>query len=342
MSYRGAVAMTRERVTAIGVDIGATTTRVGLVACDGRLLSVRSAPTPEGLDAAGLLAALLCDDVEQQRPDAGDDLLAAIGLAVPGLVDAATNTIRRAVNLPFLEGDWLVRRLATASGVPIGLHTDIAAATWAEYRACTGEAHTESAEQGGMAKPAEGGRRHEHATDRQNRFVHLRLGSGIGLGVILEGKPAPVEPDRMTHARVLVVDERDDAPACSCGLRGCLELYAGGKALVAAARSIGIDGGLAELEQAVAAGDVAAMELLDATAGVILRVVDNITRRYEADVIVVGGGVIEHLPSLWRRLAAASGRPARAGAGPSPAVAHAQCGDAAGVIGAALLAWPRS
>ncbi len=302
--------MQQEQTTAIGIDIGATTTRVGVVTPNGKLAAIRSTPTPKGPNADEALIARLADDITALRRETPNQHVSAIGLAVPGLVDTATNTVRRAVNVTFLEGDWLVRKLVTRSGLLVTLHTDIDAAAWSEC---------------------------DRLAPTPTHFAHLRLGSGIGLGVIVDGHLIPIEPDRTTHARVLIVDERDDAPACPCGLRGCLELFAGGRALVAAAKSIGVDDGLPALEQATAAGDVPALELLDATSGVIVRAIQNIARHCAAEVVVLGGGVLEHLPTLWTRIAASTGQSTTSEAIRLPHIERAQLGDDAGVIGAALL-----
>jgi len=338
--------MQEKQTTAIGIDIGATTTRVGVVTSDGRLLARRSAPTSRGARAADELIARLIDDVTALRPEAPDRTVSAIGLAIPGLVDPNTTTVRRTVNAAFLEGDWLVRELTARSDLPVTLQTDIAAATWAEFQALATESCSGIIANAGATAKRSAAVPPRHRTDDKepssdkpgSRFAHLRFGTGIGLGVIINGKPQPVEPGRTTHARVLIVDERDDAPLCPCGLRGCLELYAGGTAMVSAARSIGLDDGLPQLEQAVAAGDVFALELLDATSGVIVCAVENITRHYAPEVIVLGGGVLEHLPSLWTRIAAPVEHAIPPEAYRLTRRVAAQLGDKAGVIGAALMA----
>jgi predicted NBD/HSP70 family sugar kinase len=101
--------------------------------------------------------------------------------------------------------------------------TDADAATWGEYSACT---------------------------SRPGAFVHLRVGTGVACGIVVDDRLQPTDADRTTHWKVLVVDDHPDAIACPCGLRGCLETIASGPALEAQARKMGWADGLLGLQKA--------------------------------------------------------------------------------------------
>lgn len=298
--------MTSDTQPTIGMDIGATTTRLALVDARGIILDKLTTPTPHDAHAQDRLGRWLAEHGAQLAERGAS----AIGVAVPALVDVERNTVTRCVNIEYLEGDWLPQLLAKRTNLPVRLCTDIDAATWAE---CTvnGEAR---------------------------RFAHLRIGTGVGLGIVSGGKLLPIEPGRSTHARVLVVDERDDAPACPCGLRGCLEQTVGGPAVTAAAESIGASGGLHALQQAVEQADTPARALIDALTDPVLLAIERLRRAYDIEVLVLGGGVIDHLPALAHFIE----RRAAKGFAKAPAdsfhLVRAQLGDDAGVIGAAQLA----
>ncbi len=350
-----------DRAVAIGIDIGATTTRVGLVALNAlvlehsqsprhgfdKLTGLRDAPEPQAervpipsgacavprrptpmrCASSHVLARTTIATPDSEEPmrrwltTAIDELRAAheanpvmtIGLAVPGVVEADEKRITRCVGLPYLEGTWLAKSMATHTRRPVVLTTDIDAATWSERLALA-------------SAPA--------------RFAHLRLGTGVGLGVIVEGKPQSIDPDRTTHASVLVVDEQPNAARCACGLRGCLEIIAGGRAIAKTARSLGFDG-LPALQWAYDRKEPAARAVVEAAAKAITRAVVNIHRRYRPETLVLGGGVIEHLPALFERTTELLPEAAVSDTATSIRtlrVDRAQLGDDAGIIGAATLA----
>lgn len=288
---------------AIGIDIGATTTRIALVDSGGGILDKRATPTPHHANARDQLGQWLvehCAELAQRGAR-------AIGVAVAGLADVDRKAVTRCVNIEYVEGDWLPRLLQEQTKLRVHLHTDIDAATWAEYT----------------------------AHGRACRFAHLRIGTGVGLGVVIDDKLLPIEPGRSTHARALVVDERDDAPACPCGLRGCLEQTVGGPAVTAATESIGVSGGLRALQQAAEQADAPALALIDALADPVLLAIETLRRAYDIEVLALGGGVIDHLPAMGKCIERRTAeRFARPPADPFH-LARARLGDGAGVIGAA-------
>ncbi len=285
----------------IGIDIGATTTRVGLVAFDAQVLARRTVATP---DSEASMRQWLTTAIDELLASHEVHPVVAVGLAVPGLVESGGDTITRCVALPYLEGTWLSRVIASHTQLPVTLTTDVDAATWAEWRA--------------MATAPD-------------RFVHLRLGTGVGLGFIMEGYPRPVEAGRVTHASVLVVDDRASAAPCPCGLTGCVELVAGSRAITSASRLLGFDG-LEALQQACDQSEPAAIDLVDTVGHAVAHAVGNITQVYRPEVLVVGGGVMAALPVLFERTVAVLRDALPLTINP------AQLGDDAGIIGAAALA----
>ncbi len=282
-------------LTVIGIDIGGTRTRVGVVDDEYRIIakSEFSTPTSGGRSA---LVGQLAEHIEKLHglTAGGIPLDTPVGIAVPGLVDSATGVVARSVNLPFLEGAS-IRDILPAGRVGAALlMTDIEAATWAEYRA------------------------HEEAVAR---FVHLRIGTGVGCGMIVGG--SYVEPPRATpgHADVLIVDDRPDAPSCVCGRRGCLELFVSRRALSRKLESAGWTPGREQSDATRAVIDKASEWLSKALA----RLVETLG----PSVICLGGGVVHAWPDLLR------------GAdGETKPIRLATLGDDAGMIGAALRATP--
>jgi glucokinase len=239
----------RAEVLTIGVDVGGTTTRAGLVDEVGRLVIAQRFSTPRSADA---FLDKLCAEIDSHRTsDAAHGRgVHAIGLALPGLVDADRGRLARSVSLPYLEGTPVRDELAARTGVPVTLMTDADAATWGEYCAFLAEpAERIPPSQGGTKQdeslpPSEGGIQGgqsfsplQGGTQGGRAFVHLRLGTGIACGVVIDGKLQPTGQPRTTHWNVLVVDSGPKAKPCPCGLRGCLETIVSGPALEGRAAS---------------------------------------------------------------------------------------------------------
>ena len=282
---------------AIGFDIGGTSSRAGVVDRAARVTDFSKVPTPPTLNElvdwiAGTFRRWACEDQS----------IAAAGVALPGVVELSSGTCVRCVNLPWLEGqpvaDLLERKIERR---PLVM-TDAQAATWAEFIAA--------------GKP-------------QKPFAHLRLGTGVACCVVVNGRFVGTEPARRTHWPWLVVDASPAAPNCPCGLRGCLELFAGGKALTQQAQQRGLRH-LGELAIQYQSNEVASL-LIDRAAAQTARAIFNLQNHFAVQVVALGGGVIDALtmlPALIEERCNAIGVRVR----------KASLGDEAGVIGAAQMA----
>jgi len=315
---------------AFGVDIGGTHTRLAVVDARGHIHARRRWSTSETQTPEELIRRL-ADAIRQWAVGGGAAIAQApIGLAVPATLDESRERVVRCVNLPFLEGQGIGNALGHRANRRVTLCTDAEAATWAEYVA-----------------RVSGDDDDPHVT-RVNRFAHLRIGTGIACGAVIDGTPVRLDQDRRTHLPFLVVDDSSMALPCRCGLCGCLETIASGAALEASAREIGFPEGLDGLQAAwrrISApsssrgpADRDVVELLERTGSAVAQAIDNLVRHFQASVVCVGGGVVDRAPSLMSRAIApfnGIARPPDAGA---PGVERALLGDDAGVIGAALLA----
>ena len=228
----------------IGLDVGGSAIRAGLVDDMDTLRRRAALPTRPDWNTTEFVEQLvaLVDAVGRGEPSI---CASAAGVALPGLLDERRKSVVRSVNLPFLEGDDLRSRLAEAFGFPIELLTDIDAATLAE---------------------------HHVAGDPADTFVHLRIGTGVGCGVLVNQRSVALARSVPGHADVLVVDDRPDARPCPCGRRGCLEAYVSGAAIARQLDMEGLDWTMPSLGEAYERGEPAAVRMLDAAAGWLLQV----------------------------------------------------------------------
>ena len=322
----------------IGIDLGATRTRVAAVNETGRVLALRRCATACEDSFERLMAGLAGMVMEVHDEAYGSrDVVERVAVALPGTLDSDRRVVLRSVNLPLLDGraigDELALRIEPSPGTP-ALFTDAEAATWGEFTS------RELPPSRGL-QPAR-----TDARDTQTRtcdvFVHLRLGSGVACGVVIDGVLQRLDAGRSTHLDVLVVDERPDAQVCRCGRRGCLETIASGWALQERASGLGCTAGLTGLQRAWIEGDDAARQVIGHAADALQVAISNLTVAFRAKAICIGGGVIAHLPAVWQELT--NRRPfgvVRDDPRESPAVEPARLGDNAGVIGAALLVRPK-
>ncbi len=186
-----------------GVDIGGTKIAVGMVDQFGRVLARSDCPTdvPRGFDhAMRQVTALL-----RQCAERAEVKLHGIGIGCAGPVDAATGTLGNLNNLPGWAGGNPVDVLSREFEVPAALENDADAAALGEL--------------------------HWGAAKSKTRFLYVTVGTGIGVSVILDGNVYRgvngCHPEIGHH----ILDPF--GPPCSCGVRGCWESLAAGRAMVA-------------------------------------------------------------------------------------------------------------
>ncbi len=282
---------------ALGLDLGGTNIKL-VVLQDGKVIETGEAPT---LSEDGGHEAVLRRMVELGRSVGAVD---TIGIALPGLFDNEG----AALLLPNLYGDWTgapVRAPLEADfGLPVRLINDGHAFALAESKLGAGR---------GAAN-----------------VMCVVCGTGIGGGLVLDGR-LHLGPDQRAgefgHHTVV-----EDGPACECGNHGCLELYAGARAIAAAA-------GAPSFGEAVTwarSGDDAALRALARAGELIGLAIANVLIFLAPDRVVVGGGVAEAGTLLFDSLRASVADRARVAPLDRISIAPAELGPRAGAIGAAL------
>ncbi|HJC70788.1 MAG TPA: ROK family protein, partial [Candidatus Brachybacterium intestinipullorum] len=259
----------------IGVDIGGTKIAAGVVDEDGEIIATttRSTPAtdPEQLETA------VADAVAELR---GAHEIAGIGVGAAGFIGADRRTVRFAANLAWRDHP-LAERLESLTGLPVVVENDANAAGWAEYRF-------------GAATEA----RH---------MLMLTVGTGLGGAIVQDGVMLRGSAGFAGEVAHMVVVP--DGQWCGCGLRGCLEQYTAGTALVRAAkrRAAAGDALMGPLVQAAGGdgraidgplvtglaqqGDPGARELIAEIGAWLGRGAATISALLDPEVIVVGGGV---------------------------------------------------
>jgi glucokinase len=284
-------------VRALGLDLGGTDVKLALVE-DGTVVETRTARAAS----------------EDERPDAvlrrvaelgrSAGAVDSIGVALPGLFDEDGT----AILLPNLRGDWTGRPirepLEDGLGAPVRLVNDGHAFVLAEASLGSGR---------GAAN-----------------VLGIVCGTGIGGGLVLDGRLHLGAADRAGEVGHHTVAE--EGPPCACGNRGCLELYAGSRAIAhAAGRPT-----FAEALDRARAGEERARAAVARAGELIGLAIANVLIFVCPDRVVVGGGVAEAGALLLEPLRASVAARARVAPLERIGIVAAELGPTAGAVGAAL------
>jgi len=310
----------------IGIDLGGTNIKAGVVDADGRPLVRRSIPTqseggPEHVIAR--LAQLTQDLIHAARLARSD--VQAVGLGAPGPMSHKLGIIYACPNLPGWKDVPLRARLHDASGLPVALENDANAAAFGEFVAGAGRGTRD--------------------------LVLLTLGTGIGGGVIMDGRLQRGAFDNAGEVGHMIVVP--DGRPCPCGQRGCLERYSSANAVaerLIEAVQAGEDSILrtnvgagahvtsSDVAQAARNGDALATRVWDEMCRYLAVGCVNLQHLLNPERIVLGGGLIGAGPQLFDAVRAHFERLTWRIARDQPTILPATLGDDGGVIGAAALA----
>jgi len=291
-----------------GFDLGGTGLKAGLVGEGGGIVSRTQAPTPP---SAGEFFALVETIWEELLEGAGEPIAAA-GLGLPGIFDLESRRVLQSPHTGGLDGVDVEPELERRLGVPVRADNDANLAAYAEWLY-------------GAGKGAE-------------NMVLLTIGTGIGAGVIADGKLLRGGKGYAGEAGHMPV--RPDGEPCPCGGRGCLETEASARAIVRRyRRAAAIEGPLTaeDVQRRAAAGDEAAREAVIESARWLGIGLAGLINLLNPERILLGGGVAEAGDDWLRAAAEEAGRRAFPGAFRACRIGRAALGNDAGLIGAA--AW---
>ena len=296
-----------ERLRVIGVDVGGTKTLSAVLTREGAIEArVERHTIVSSQDA--LLAELdsAIDELRAAHPDA-----AAIGFGIPSRIDQRTGRAIASVNIPLADLDFR-DRMRERHGLPVGIDNDGNAAAIAEWKTGAGRG----------------------ATD----VVMLTLGTGVGGGLILDGRPYRGATGSGAELGHIVVEF--DGPLCACGGRGHLEAVASGKAASRVAQELyGAEADSHELVRRAEAGEEKAVEAMAKIGRLLGAGFATLVNIFEPELIVIGGGFgreSELLLGPAREVLARDGLPPGS---ETVKIVEAQLGADAGVIGAGMIAF---
>ena len=292
----------------IGVDLGGTKIASGVVDRQGTVQMNRERPTPVSSQVE-LLKGL--DEVVEELLD---EEIGAVGFGIPSRIDQRSGRTLSSTNIP-LEGVDFRDRMAERFGLPVGIDNDGNAATIAEWRFGAGRGIRD--------------------------MVMLTLGTGVGGGLILDGRPYRGSIGAGAELGHMVIDYDGIPCQGTCHGHGHLEVLASGTAASAAANALlGGHATARELVERAQGGDDAARDALAAIGRRLGAGLVTIVNVFDPELIVVGGGFAAGAGDLVLDPA----RTVALGESLSPLnellrIVPAELGAEAGLVGAGLVAF---
>ena len=309
----------------LGIDIGGTNIACGIVNENCEIIARSKVKTNSPRPYAEILADIIhAAELACAEASITPQQLGSIGIGCPGTCNQATGVVEYSNNLGFVNAP-LRTDIESKFGVPTFLGNDADAAAFGEYCA-------------GAAKGA-------------NTAVVITLGTGVGSGIIIDGKiysGSNYAGGEIGHT-VIVVDGRP----CTCGRRGCFEAYSSATGLVNMTREAAgefPESLMAKMirqeckvsartaYQAMKQGDEAGKSVTDMYVKYLAVGITNVINIFQPDILCIGGGVCNEGDTLLIPLKEAvaeqvySKRSAK-----NTGIVICSLGNDAGIIGAAML-----
>jgi glucokinase len=289
----------------IGVDVGGTKIAAGIVDREGRIGPRLERPTPTG-SQEDLLAAL-DEMVEELR----DDGVVAVGFGLPSTIDQVSGRAISSVHIPLADLDFRDRMSARFS-LPVGIDNDANAATLAEWQIGAGR-----------------GARY---------MVMLTLGTGVGGGLVLDGKMYRGAVGAAAELGHMVLLYGGEPCGGTCQGHGHFEQFASGRAADRAAKEILGEAATArELVTAAREGNDAALEAMSEIGRRLGAGIGALVNVFDPELVVLGGGFSSALDLLLDSAREVVAQEALPPGRTSARIVPAELGGDAGLIGAGLV-----
>lgn len=310
----------------IGIDLGGTNIKAGIVNEKNEILLERQIPTHAERPAEEVIrdmASLVKELLQDQGIDKGQT--AGVGVGSPGTVDAKTGVVVYSNNFGW-ENVRLGEQLCRELGLSVRISNDANCAALGEVKAGAARAYA--------------------------NCVLITLGTGVGSGIVIDGhifEGAHAGGAELGHTLLVA-----DGELCTCGRRGCLEAYASATALIRDTRRAAkenpdsllwsqCEGDLKNVNgetafDAAKAGDACARAVVERYIRYLGDGIVNAVNLFRPDIVLLGGGICRQGEVLTKPLAAYVRQGCFGGEkGFLPRIGIAKLGNSAGILGAAAL-----
>ncbi|GBF10634.1 ROK family glucokinase [Tepidibacillus sp. HK-1] len=309
----------------IGIDLGGTSIKMGLVSTEGELLSHQeiSTRTKEGVNA------IIEDMVQYAKTLVQDqgfalDQVQGIGIGIPGLLDMEQGIVRLAPNLGWKDVA-IKKQLEEKLNIPVKIENDANIAALGEAWVGAGKGY--------------------------KHIVMATIGTGIGGGIIIDGKI--LHGKKGMAAELGHIPISDEGIQCGCGNYGCLETVSSATGMIRKAKEVVTQGRPSLLTEqyvdkmdeitaksvidAAKLGDHEAMQIVNRAGSLLGKALATVANLLDPEIMIIGGGVSRAGDILFNPIKQAFHEHGLKNIIDSIEIVPAQLGNDAGMIGAASL-----
>ena len=295
----------------IGIDIGGTTTKIGLVDIHQKLIANVSIDTNAERPAEAVIEEITRTTLGLlEKQGIAMDQCVGAGIGVPGTIDSKNGVVRYSNNIKW-ENVKLAEQMGAYLPIPIRIANDADCATLGEAVAGAGKECQD--------------------------VIMLTLGTGVGGGIILDGKIYEGKGLGGSELGHMVIVENGEQ--CTCGRKGCLEAYASATALKRDAKRVtGQDLTPEEIFRTAEGGDEKLQPVVQSYIGKLGTGIINIVNIFRPQLVILGGGIAAQGETLLAPLREMMKAGCFGGEKSElPEIEMAALGNDAGMIGAASL-----
>lgn len=305
----------------VGVDMGGTNIRAGLVDRNGRLVADARRPA-RAMEGPAVTLGMIAEAIREAIVKGGAKIsdVCGIGMGIPGRHNSRAGICLFSPNLAGWVNVKVVEPIAQEFGLATYMLNDVKTATLGEHRFGAGKGF--------------------------DHVVMITLGTGIGCGVISDGGLRLGSGEGFSEAGHMCIDV--NGPLCTCGSRGCWEALAGRDAIIRMA-TFAMQGGQetalsgydevtpATITEAAQQGDALAQSVMQHLALYVGVGVSNLIQLYNPQVIIIGGGIAQAGEILFGPIRRVVNARAKMVPASTCEIRPAALGDDAGIIGGATL-----
>ncbi|GGB29359.1 ROK family glucokinase [Virgibacillus dakarensis] len=312
----------------IGVDIGGTTSKIGLLDQQGIIQDKWEIPTIKANNGESIVTDIW-DSITDKLKTVQFKQILGIGIGAPGFIDGATGLVYEAVNIGWKKNFQLAKLFSEITKLPVFVEND--------------------------ANIAVLGENWKGAGNHSENLIAITLGTGVGGGIIANGEILNGVNGTAGEIGHITVDP--DGFSCNCGKKGCLETIASATGIVRQAKELAKqapDSRLASLLQESGSitakdvfslagqGDLLSKTVIERTGDVLGFAIANLATVINPSIILIGGGVSKAGDQLITIIKSAFHKYALPRVSDVCDIKVAQLGNDAGIIGAAYLVLQKS
>lgn len=301
------------RLCTIGVDVGGTNIKLGLVASSGRIIAKTNLVTKTYAHHPRHLIDALVAAIRALIQENGKTIkdIAGIGIGLPGLIDVSKGNVIFMTNIPGWKNIPLRRIIQTQLKLPVFIDNDVNLAALGEWKLGAGKGC--------------------------KNLVCITLGTGVGGGLVLNGEL--YRGEGFVAGEIGHIPLNEQGPACNCGGMGCFERYVGNRILMD--KAAGIFGKENIQPQDVFAlancGNALAVRFWRETATHIGNALVGVINLLNPRLVIIGGGIANNYKFMGKTIQKVIRRRAMKVQKNMVRIVRARLGDEAGILGAHIL-----